>query len=37
MKFRSLSASCVRCSANGVDHSLARFAKLLSEDYVWLE
>ena len=36
MKFRSLSASCVRRSA-GVDHSLARFAKLLSEDYVWLE
>ena len=37
MRFRSLSASCIRRSANGVAHSLARFAKPLSEDYVWLE
>ena len=37
MRFRSVSASCVRRSANGVAHSLARFARQLSEDYVWLE
>ena len=37
LRFRSISASCVRRSANGVAHSLARFARNLSEDYVWLE
>ena len=37
MRFRSVSASCVRRSANGVAHSLAKFARQLSEDYVWLE
>ena len=37
MRFRSVSASCIRRSANGVAHSLGRFARQLSEDYVWLE
>ena len=37
LKFRKLSASCVRRSANGVAHSLARFAKFLSKEHVWLE
>jgi len=37
LKFYRLSASCVRRSANGVAHSLARFAKFVSEEYVWLE
>ena len=27
----------IRCTANGVAHSLARFARHLSEDIVWLE
>ena len=36
-RLRSVSASCVRRGANGVAHSLAKFARQLSEDYVWLE
>lgn len=37
LKFRKPLASCVRRSANGVAYSLARFAKFLSEECVWLE
>ncbi|XP_050240907.1 uncharacterized protein LOC126689771 [Quercus robur] len=37
LKFRKLSANYVRRSANGVAHSLARFAKFVSEEHVWLE
>ena len=37
LKFRKISASCVRHSANGVAHSLARFAKFVSKEHVWLE
>ena len=37
LKFRKLSASCVRRSANGVAHSLARFAKFVSKEHIWLE
>ena len=35
--FRSISYNCIRHSANGVAHSLARFARLLDNDIVWLE
>ena len=28
---------CIRCTANGVAHSLARFARHISEDCIWLE
>ena len=37
LKFHKLSASSVRRSANGVVHSLAQFAKFVSEEHVWLE
>ena len=37
LKFRKISASYVRHSANGVAHSLARFAKFVSKEHVWLE
>ena len=35
--FRSLSVNCVRRSANGVAHALARFARLSNNEIVWLE
>ena len=35
--FRSISASCVRHSANGVAHALAKFARLSDNDIVWME
>ena len=35
--FRSISASCVRRSANGVAHALAKFARLSDNDIVWME
>ena len=35
--FRSFSVNCVRCSANGVAHMLARFARLSDNETVWLE
>ncbi|XP_030962053.1 uncharacterized protein LOC115983486 [Quercus lobata] len=35
--FRSISYNCIRHSANGVAHSLARFARLLDNEIVWLE
>ncbi|XP_030963627.1 uncharacterized protein PHLOEM PROTEIN 2-LIKE A4-like [Quercus lobata] len=35
--FRSISYNCIRRSANGVADSLARFARLLDNEIVWLE
>ena len=35
--FRSFSDNCVRHSANGVAHALARFARLSDNEIVWLE
>ena len=35
--FRSIYYNCIRRSANGVAHSLARFARLLNNEIVWLE
>ena len=34
---RCLSFGCVKCIANTVAHSLARFARLIDEDTVWME
>ena len=35
--FRSFSVNCVRRSANGVAHALARFARLSDNVTIWLE
>ena len=35
--FRSISINCVRRTANGVAPALARFARLIDDDIVWLE
>ena len=35
--FRSISINCVRRTANGVAHALARFTRLIDDDIVWLE
>ena len=35
--FRSISSNCVRCSANSVAHALARFARLIDDEIIWLE
>ena len=35
--FRSISSSCVRRSANSVAHALARFARLIDNEIIWLE
>ena len=35
--FRSILINCVRHSANCVAHSLARFARFIDDDIVWLE
>ncbi|KAK9993632.1 hypothetical protein SO802_023335 [Lithocarpus litseifolius] len=35
--FRSISVNCVRCSANGVTYALARFARLIENEIVWIE
>ena len=35
--FQSYSVSSVKCSANGVAHALARFAKNVDDELVWLE
>ena len=35
--FRSISTSCVRRSANGVAHALAKFARLSDNYIVWME
>ena len=35
--FRTITYKCVRRSANSVAHALARFAKLLDQEIVWLE
>ena len=35
--FRSYSVSFVKCSANAVAHALARFAKNVEDELVWLE
>ena len=35
--FRSTSVICVRRSANSVAHALARFARLIENEIVWME
>ena len=35
--FRSYSVSFVKCSANGVAHALAHFAKNVEDELVWLD
>ena len=35
--FRSISIVCVRHSANGVAHALAKFARLFDNEIVWME
>ena len=35
--FRSISTICVRRNANSVARALARFARLIDDDIVWLE
>ena len=35
--FRTITYNCVRRSANSVVHALARFARLLDQEFVWLE
>ena len=35
--FRSISSNCVRRSANSVAHALARFARLIDNEILWLE
>ena len=35
--FRSISTNCVRSSANSVAHALARFARLIGDEIVWME
>ena len=37
MGFRTITYNCVRRSANNVAHALARFARLLDQEIVWLE
>ena len=37
MGFRTITYNCVRRSANSVAHALARFARLLDQEIVWLE
>ena len=35
--FRTITYNCVRRNANSVAHALARFARLLDQEIVWLE
>jgi len=35
--FRSISVNCVRRGANSVAHALARFARLIENEIVWME
>ena len=35
--FRSISTNCVRCSANSVAHALARSARLIDDEILWME
>ena len=35
--FSSISTNCVRCSANNVAHALARFARLIDNETIWME
>ena len=35
--FSSISTSCVRRSANSVAHALARFARLIDNEMIWME
>ena len=35
--FRSISSNCVRRSGNSVAHALARFARLIDNEIIWLE
>ena len=35
--FRSISTNCVRCSANSVAHALARSARLIDNEILWME
>ena len=35
--FRSISTNCVRHSVNSVAHALARFARLIDDEIVWME
>ena len=37
VSFRSISSNCVRCSVNCVAHALARFARLIDNEIIWLE
>ena len=37
MGFRSISSNCVKRSANSVDHALARFARLIDNEIIWME
>ena len=37
MGFRTLSISCVKRSANFAAHSLAKYARQIVEELVWLE
>ena len=35
--FRSISSNCVRRSASSVAHALARFARLIDTEIIWME
>nr|XP_023921648.1 uncharacterized protein LOC112033098 [Quercus suber] len=35
--FMSFSSNCVRCNTNSVAHALARFARLIDNEIIWLE
>ena len=35
--FRSISTNCVRHSANSVAYALARFARLIDNEIIWME
>ena len=35
--FRTITYNCVRRNANSIAHALARFARLLDQEIVWLE
>lgn len=35
--FRFISTNCVRRNANSVVHALARFARVIDDEIVWLE